>query len=296
MFKGIGSAIGSAAYGPEGGILGSTAGELLGDLFGWGDYTSAPVNYELINNSTVGFQTPMASQIPMMHTEDGSVRIRKREYISDITMTTIFFKSFYFLNPVNPTTFPWLSRIAKNFEQFKFLGLTFGFRSLSANALGAGTPGMGSITILTQYDVNDVAVLNKQQANNALFATSCKPSENMLHPVECDPSQTPNQPLYTGVNEATIDDLRLNTLGYTTVATTGAADTYTCGELWVTYDIMLYKPMVGINPAIADVEKISVANAHKRQVEQKQDEQKVRDAAELFVDIPPPTPTMVRRF
>jgi hypothetical protein len=294
LLKSLGSAIGSATYGVEGGIIGSSAGEILGNLFGWGDYQAAPVNYEVANNTTVGFVTPMAAQIPMMHTEDGNCRVRKREYIGDVSMTNAFTTSYYLLNPVNATTFPWLSKLAVNFEQFKFLGLTFGFRSLTANALGvAGSPGMGSITILTQYDVLDTPVFNKQQANNALFATSSKPSENMLHPVECDPNQTPNQPLYTGVNEIAVSDLRLNTLGYTTVCSTGAASTYVAGELWVTYDVMLYKPMVQIAlPPLAE-ERVSIAEAHKRQ-----EAENMKDAAELFIDVPPPTPNamVVRRF
>jgi hypothetical protein len=296
LLRSLGSTIGGAAYGAEGGIIGATAGELLGNLFGWGDYTAAPVNYEVANNTTVGFVTPMAAQIPMMHTEDGSCRIRKREFVADVVMTNTFTTSFFFLNPADATTFPWLSKVASNFEQFKFLGLTFGYRSLTANALGvAGSPGMGSITVLTQYDVFDSPVFNKQQANNALFATSCKPSENMLHPVECDPEQTPSQPLYTGVNEIAgiaDRDLRLNTLGYTSVCTTGAASIYNAGELWVTYDVMLYKPMVErVLPPISD--RISIAEAFRRQ-----DEEHKKDAAELFIDIPPATPQAgtVRRF
>lgn len=251
-------------------MLGSAAGDLLGNLFGWGDYTeSPPVNYPLVNNSLVGMQTPLAAQIPMMHGEDGSCRIQKREYIRDLTMTPGFAISVLGLNPVYPQTFPWLSTVAKNFEQFKFLGLAFGFRSLTANALGAaGSPGMGSVTMLTQYDVLDTAVANKTEANNALYATSCKPSDSMLHPVECDPEQTPNQPLYTGINEYfpqfanAARDLRLNYLGFTTIATTGGPPaTYNCGELWVTYDVMLYKPMVpkagGVPPGAKTLVQLS---------------------------------------
>jgi hypothetical protein len=238
----------------------------------------------------------MAAQIPMMHTEDGICRIKKREYIGDVTMTNLFTNRIYILSPIDSGTFPWLSKIAGNFEQYKFLGLTFGFRSLTANALGvSGLPGMGSVTMLTQYDVYDAAVGDKTEANNALFATSSKPSENMLHPVECDPNQTPNQPLYTGINEVSIPDLRLNALGYTTVSTVGSSGlNYICGELWVTYDIMLYKPMISTVPALnsSAVQKpISVSERYRLQTKEDQ-----KDAAELFIDIPPPTPTTARRF
>lgn len=268
LLSGVGGALGSA-FGPSGAVIGAAAGDLLGDLFGWGDYqATAPVNFPLVNNTLTGFQTPLASQIPMMHTEDGSCRIRKREYIGDIIMTENFNTEIYVLNPTSQQTFPWLSKIAVQFEQYKFLGLAFGFRSLTANALGSvGDPSMGSVTLLTQYDAFDLIVTSKVQANNALFATSCKPSESMLHPIECDPEQTPNQPLYTGANEYVGSgsiysrDSRLNFLGFTTVATVGgpAGIKYNCGELWVTYDIMLYKPM--IQSVIPDSARQSVLEA-----------------------------------
>jgi hypothetical protein len=250
LLTSIGGIAGTAFGGPSGGLLGAAAGDILGDLFGWGDYETAPVGYAITNNTTLGLQTPEAAQIPMMHTENGCCRISKREYITDVNMTADFSIDYFGLNPTDARTFPWLSTVARNFEQFKFLGVSFGFRSLSANALsGAGTPAMGSITLLTQYDLYDSPALNKTEANNALYATSCKPSESMLHPIECDPEQTPNIPLYTGVNEAPIlqadRDLRLNYLGVTTVCTQGGPTAnYLCGELWVTYDIMLYKPMI----------------------------------------------------
>lgn len=275
--------LGNAIEPGLGGALGATAGELLGDLFGWGDYESVPpVGYPIENNTTLGLQTPLAAQIPMMHTEDGSTRIRKREYIGDILMTSGFVGQIYALNPASRRTFPWLSTIASNYEQFKFLGLTFGFRSLTANALGqSGDPSMGSITLFTQYDMYDATVTDKVAANNALYATSCKPSESMLHPVECDPEQTPSQPLYTGINEVIsadptkAPDRRLTYMGFTNVVTQGGPvlEGYLCGELWVTYDVMLYKPMVRlVNPNWPLAEKpISVIDEYNKQLRAEQE-------------------------
>jgi hypothetical protein len=182
-------------------------------------------------------------------------------------MTEDWAVASFLLNPASARTFPWLSEVAQNYEQFKFLGLAFGFRSLTANALAAtGDPSMGSVTCFTQYDLYDEYVTSKLVANNQMFATSCKPSENMLHPVECDPEQTPTAPLYTGVNEPLREDYpiprpeqlggfrdnRLNYLGVTSIGMQGgpSGSTYKAGELWVTYDVMLYKPSIkhGDNP------------------------------------------------
>jgi hypothetical protein len=270
---------------------------MLGNLFGWGDYEAVPpVNYEVASNTTVGMQTPMASQIPMMHTEDGSTRIKKREYIGDIPMTPGFARIIFTLNPTSPQTFPWLSTIAANYEQYKFLGVSFGFRSLTANALGStGNPALGSITLATQYDVYDTPITTKVQANNALFSTSCKPSESMLHPIECDPEQTPSQPLYTGINEASgptgpFPDLRLKHMAFTSVITQGGPPegTYLCGELWITYDIMLYKPM--IKTGVPTAERVSILEAFECQEAAIEAEVPESGFPNLQVCLPPETP------
>jgi len=242
---GLGRSLGNIIEPGVGGVIGASAGDILGNLFGWGDYETAPVNYHVNSNTTVGFVTPEAAQIPMMHTEDGVCRIRKREFVQDVYMSTVFTSTYFALNPSDTTTFPWLSQVAKNFEQFKFLGLSFGFRSTTANAIAAGSPAMGTVMLCTQYDEFDAPISTKVAANNALFSVSCKPSESMLHPVECDPEQTPSQPLYTGVNEMLVArDSRLNYMGFTSLSAVGGSALYVCGELWVTYDVMLYKPMI----------------------------------------------------
>lgn len=252
LFSGIGSLLGAGLGGPAGGIVGGAAGSLLGDLFGFGDYEATPpVNFPVVNNTTLGFQTPMAAQIPLMHSGDGTTRLAKREYIGDVTMSQVFSNQYYKINPTSTILFPWLSSVAVNYEQFKFLGLTFAFRSLTANALGiAGSPAMGSVTFATEYDVNALPCNTKSQASSMIFSTSCKPSESMMHPIECDPSLTPTLPLFTGAvsrNLGMTNDERLQSLGYLQVVTQGAPVTGgypSAGELWVTYDILLIKPLI----------------------------------------------------
>lgn len=246
ILKTLGTVAGGALGGPEGSAIGSMAADAIGDLFGFGDYTdTASIPYEVNSNSSMGFMTPDAAQIPAMHTENGSVRIRKREYIRDISMTAGFVNIPLVITPKFIGTFPWLHTIARNFEQYKFLGLAFAFRSLAANAI-AGSPAMGSITLATQYDVAETPYTSKAEASNALFATSCKPSENMLHPCECDPEQTPVAPLYlTNTPSFATEDLRFNFFGLLQIITQGGpATAYTAGELWVTYDVMFYKPQL----------------------------------------------------
>jgi len=255
LFSTLGGLAGTALGGGPGAAIGSAAGSLLGDLFGWGDYEEvAPVNFPIHTNTTIGEVTPMATQIPLMHSGNGTCRIAKREYVGDINATPGFTNNYYKLTPTNTALFPWLSKIAINFEQYKFLGVTFGYRSLTANALGStGDPSMGSVTICCEYDVNALPAISKVQANSMVFAVSCKPSESMLFPIECDPDLTPSQPLWTATNpriNGSTDDKRLETMGNVQFCTQGAPTAYLAGELWVTYDVLLIKPIVPQTPRV----------------------------------------------
>src|SRR5437868_8025472 len=67
---------------------------------------------------------------------DIGVRICHREYIQNVitgTANTFNLQSFP-LNPGLPQVFPWLSKIAIGFEQYKINGMIWEFRSTSANA------------------------------------------------------------------------------------------------------------------------------------------------------------------
>lgn len=265
--KGIGHQIG--------GFLGNAAESLFRTITGVGDYSeavdphvetdNAPVNYDVDSNTLLEEQqkAPVyarvsrkhevyAPQIPTMNgPENGGVCIRHREYVRDIPMFQFFDNAVLAINPSNAALFPWLSTVANNFEQYRFIGCIFEFRSLSANALSGSDPSMGSVTLATQYDVDQNLFVTKKQALNSVYATSCKPAENMIHPIECEPNETPSQPLYIHKAFAgNVEDLRLVEQGRLNVITEGSKEDYpVAGELWVTYEVFLFKPRL-INPEV----------------------------------------------
>lgn len=239
--------IGQNIGGRIGSFLGGMAERLFTSIAGQGDYTEvAGLPYEIQHNTLTG--TPVSHQIPRMANMGNAVRVSHREFISDIVMTDLFNNAYMRFAPTNQTMFPWLYSIAESFEQYKFLGIVFEFRSLAANAVTATVAGMGSLTLSTQYNVYEPVHFSKVQANNAQFATSCKPSESMFHPVECDPLETPNLPLYIQHPLDIPGDQRFNEMGTLNIVTQGAPAAYGgAGELWVTYDILLFKPIVPQN-------------------------------------------------
>jgi hypothetical protein len=188
-----------------------------------------------------------------MHNDKGVTTIKHREYITDINMTTAYTLTSFDISPTNATLLPWLVRVAAAYQEYKILGMVFEFRSLSANAISGTSAGMGSVTAAMTYDVYQTPPISKAELSNSLFAVSCKPSESMLIPVECEPHQTIAEPLYIRHGNEGLDK-HFYDFGRLDIVTLGAPNNYpSCGELWVTYDIMLLKPIatptLNIGPA-----------------------------------------------
>jgi len=90
---------------------------------------------------------------------------------------------------------------------------------------------------------------------NHFFSQSSKPSNCILHAIECKKSLTPVKALYIRNGENT-SDLRWTDFGNFFIATVGMqAANVNLGELWVTYKVKLMKPRlprtVGIGAGIA---------------------------------------------
>lgn len=239
----------SKAGGLIGSKLGSWAGgaaeRLLTTVTGMGDYT-AQDRGPIRSNSILGVQTPESRQIPVMHKDKGLVLVRHREFIGDVPMTVGFSNKTYVITPTNRVLFPWLSTSAPSFQEYKIMGMIFEFRSLAANAVSGTNAGMGSITACLSYDIYQPDPTTKSEANNCLYAVSCKPSESMMIPVECAPAETGPGPLFIrhGVD---VMDAHFYDFAKLHVITQGASAAYAgAGELWCTYEIALIKPC--INP------------------------------------------------
>lgn len=210
-------------------------------IVGGGDYT---VYYNTLATSS---QTPQFSSV------NGGVRIRHREFISDIAGSSAFALTSSIINPGIPPAsggaFPWLSTVASNFEQYKFNGLVFEFRTTSGTSVGATNTSLGTIMMATLYNSTLPDFDNKQEMLNYEFSCSGVPSNNLLHAVECKTSENVLSNLYvrtSGVPTGT--DIRLYDLGRFQIAAQGMQAANNVGQLWVSYDITLYKPKLGSAP------------------------------------------------
>jgi hypothetical protein len=140
-------------------------------------------------------------------------------------------------------TFPWLSSLAQNYQEYKFHGIMFEFRALTTDYANSGVPGV--VVMSTNYNSSSIPYANKQQMENAEFATSVKPTLNLAHFIECAPRETfsPIKFIRTG-SVPTGQDLRLYDQGLFQFATQGNSSGVNLGEVWVTYCVEFFKPII----------------------------------------------------
>nr|QKV51290.1 putative capsid protein [Crucivirus sp.] len=229
-------ALGGAAFGPVGRGIGSLVGGGLSSLLGFGAY-------QVKSNVFMDGKLPRVTNDP----QGGGTIIRFQEYLGDvITSATAntFSLNSYLINAANPACFPWLSQIAENYEQYSFEGLLFEFKTTSADALNSTNTALGTVMFSTNYDSFDSNFASKGEMLNYEYSTSCKPSHDVMHMIECSPRQNVLSELYT-LNGAVPSgaDPRLYHLGNFQVATTGFQGTsVNCGMLYCTYQVRLMKP------------------------------------------------------
>jgi len=211
--------------------VGKWLGSGIGSIFGSGDYQmSGPQpRYNVLAGQTPRFSTSQSTNI-----------VSHREYLGDITGATAFANLSYPLNPGINATFPWMSTIASNYQQYKFHGIIFEFRSLITDFVTGGAPGV--LAIATNYNADQTPFDTRQEAENSEYAVATKPTLNLVHMVECADDQVANKLYYvrTGAPPAG-QDLRNFDYGLTQFITQ-SNPSQVLGELWVSYVVEFFKP------------------------------------------------------
>lgn len=219
----------------NGGGIGATLGGLAGDaisrIFGFGDYS-------VEHNSLIGSDVPVFSKA-----DAGTIRLRNREFIQEINSSVTFAVQSFMVNPGVVTTFPFLSQIAANYEQYVIHGLVFYYRSLSANMVSGSNTALGAIIMAAEYNAAAPNFTSKFQMENYEFAVSGKPSEDVMFPLECAPEASGVRHL--NVRSAAVpsgQDVKTYDFANFQLATLGSQAASDVGELWVSYDVELLKP------------------------------------------------------
>lgn len=251
-----GSMLGGMIH-PVAGFLGGKLGHLVEQVTGFGDY-------KVTNNSILrgGMSPPQI----VNSVNKGEVIIRHREYIGDVRATTDFTVQSFLINPGLSNTFPWLAQIAPSYEQYKLRGMLFEFNSTSSDALlsSATSTALGTVIMMTDYDVADNPPTTKRQMLNSEWSSSSKPSCTFIHPIECKRSLSAQNVLYTRNTLAVPPgfDQRLYDFGRFNIATEGMqAAGGVLGELWVTYEIALMKQQLSFAGLTDHFQMTTITNA-----------------------------------
>lgn len=242
-FANAGGALGAKYGGGFGSRLGRMAGAGVSAITGYG-------NYNVAANSVSRTATSM-DMVPQFTKGEHSVRVRHREFIKDIVVPADgaeFNLESWLINPANKDLFPWLGQMSRQYQQYRIHGMVLVFKSMSSDYAAAGP--LGTVMIATNYNAVDREYTSKVELENSEFAVSCKPSMNLVHAIECDPKVTGLETLYIrdpAYETGETSDRRFYDYGKVQFATQGlpGAAGNTMGELWVTYDIELMKPIIG---------------------------------------------------
>lgn len=241
-------ALGGLGGGTLGGYLGNSSlgaaagtglGAMVSKWLGQGEYT-------VTSNSLVN-RVRSSGDIPSMHRSGQSVVIRHKEYITDVYSSIGFnVPTSYALNPGLAASFPWLSTIAQQYQEYTWKGIVYEFVSTSGDVVASTNTALGSIMMATQYKSTAGTFLNKQQLLNEYFSSDAKPSECFCHPIECDPKENPYNVQYVRAAAVpTGEDAKTYDLGTMYLATQGMqASAIDIGEIWVSYEVELRKPVM----------------------------------------------------
>nr|UNI73866.1 MAG: coat protein [brine shrimp noda-like virus 1] len=246
---GLGGGVAGGIFGmpSSGAATGSSLGAALSKWLGSGDY-------QVSSNSMVSSMKASGS-IPLMHKNDQSIVVRHKEFIGEIK-SSVDYKVQYSLelNPGVAATFPWLSNIAKNYQEYRFKGVIFHYVPTSGSAVASTNNALGSVMMQTSYRATDTPPDTKREILNEYWSTETAPFESTCHPIECNPAENPFNVQY--VRQTSVpagDNLLLYDLGRTFIATSGQQiDDVILGDLWITYEVELKKPTLYSNVMSAE--------------------------------------------
>lgn len=244
-----GDAVADAADAATGGATGLIRGgaQALHRMYkGTGAYQS---------NSLVdeGAAVPGFNDVP----DGNSVVISHREYISDVygPNTNTFTNVAYEINPGLERTFPWLSQIACNYDEYTIQQLMFTYRP-TVTEFAAASGQQGQIIMATQYNAADAPFTDKRVMMQYDGAMSSKVSCEQVHGVECNPAKLSGDQGKYIRNRPVLQEQDINTYdhGKFNIAIADIPTTYnnqSIGELWVSYTIELRKPKFYSNKGLA---------------------------------------------
>lgn len=175
-------------FNPQAGIALQAAGTKSGRGMYMGGHGSYTVGNSLIDGAGGG-------PVPTFETvgdETGALIVTHSEFVADVygnASGVNFANTSYSINPGLARTFPFLSQVAANFEEYEMIQLMFTFVSKLSDNLSSSDGQVGSILMYTDYNPGDAAKTSKQQMMQSYGVSNGRVVDNIMHGVECDPTK-----------------------------------------------------------------------------------------------------------
>jgi len=198
--------------------------------------------------------------VPLFHDEaaDEGVLYSRREYVSEIygpptisgvagTAVQPFSIQEFSINPGLEKTFPWLSQIAANFDEYQMQQLCFTFKSTTTESGNQVNGQVGTVIMATNYNAAAPAFDEKFTMMQYAHSVSGRLTESLQAFVECDPDKLSGSPgEYVRTNPVVLgQDLKTYDHGKFQIAIANCTSNLanqSIGELWVSYTVRLRKP------------------------------------------------------
>jgi len=139
-----------------------------------------------------GLISGSASTMPRMQNindETGSLVVTHRERLMDVFAPSDsgFHQDVFTVSPGIEKTFPWLSQIAANYEEYEMIQCVFEYDGHSLVGINDTLEVQGSLIMATQMNVKDKAFRDRHEMERFPHASKCAQHGTMAHGVECDP-------------------------------------------------------------------------------------------------------------
>jgi hypothetical protein len=234
--RSVAESLGDAASGLVRGGVGA-----LSKWLGFGAYT--------INHNTV---IGAGGTIPSMHSTNDSVIVRHREFMGNIQSTTGFASVSIPMNPGLQSSFPWLSKTAQNYQEYKILGMVVEYLPLISE-VASNELSLGVVVLAAQYRSDLPNYPSVAMAMESEFAVSTKPNASACLAIECDPALSPYKAWYIRTNPRMLGNADVKTFDFVdvNVLTEGFQTAgQIAGQLWVSYEIELMHPTAYLDPPV----------------------------------------------
>jgi len=232
----MGSSLGSASAGNE-------LGRRISRLIGTGDYES---NETYANSLIKGATTPNIS----FGKTALAIRVKHREFLGDISTGAVagaFTNYAYAVNAGLRNTFPYLSQLASNYEEYCFHGLVFEFISTASPYSAASA--LGSNVAAMEYNAAAPLFTSKFAMENSTAAISGRLDKNLMYGVECASNSNVQNCYYvrSGTSSLPLTTTDMGNFQFAVAPASGVPANSVVGELWVTYDCSLDRPILNLD-------------------------------------------------